>query len=218
MTGDLDGRRAIMDEAAGRETTVRNSAQPESYTGIAKFFHWAMAVIWIAAWCMGMIAVYLRDAFNPHHGMTIAHKAVGSTILFLVVLRIAWRLTHPAPERPDLMSPLARKVAGMAHIALYAVALIALPLSGWLWSSVADKPIMLLWLYQLPPLTAPNPAAYETAKLVHLLCAWSMGALVAGHILAALKHHFIDRDGILAGMLPGSASRGPAASFRMDID
>lgn len=208
MIGD-SAEPAILDTEATAGSATSQSVQPAHYTGIAKLLHWAMAAIWIAAWCMGMIAVYLREALNPHHGMTAAHKAIGSTLLFLIVLRVAWRLAHPAPGLPDRMTPFMRKAAHLGHIALYAVALIALPISGWIWSSVADKPIMVLWLFQLPPLTAPNPAAYDAAKTLHVLCAWSMGALVAGHILIALKHHLVDRDGVLEGMLPCRASRVP---------
>lgn len=177
--------------------TIANDYHP-----VAKLLHWTMAAIWIAAWCLGVMAVHLRDLINADHGVTIAHKAIASTILFLVVLRVAWRLTHPAPKLPDSMSPLLQRAAHVGHFGLYAVALIALPVSGWLMSSVADKPIMVLWLLHLPPLVGPAKDWIETARLVHVTLAWSMGALVLGHILIALKHHYIDRDRILAAMLP----------------
>lgn len=176
------------------------------YNPVSKLLHWSMAAIWIAAWGLGVMAVYLRDLINTDHGVTIAHKAIATTILFLVVLRVAWRLTHPAPKLPDTMSPLLQRAAHVGHLVLYAVALIALPVSGWLWSSVADKPIMVLWVFHLPPLVAPAKPWYDTAKLVHVTLAWTMGAAVLGHILIALKHHFIERDGILAGMLPTRAA------------
>lgn len=91
--------------------------------------------------------------------------------------------------------------------ALFAVALIALPLSGWMWSSVADKPIMMLGLVQLPPLVAPAPEYYGLAKLVHQWLSWTFGLVVLGHAAAALKHHFVDRDGVMASMLPGFMQR-----------
>lgn len=182
-----------------------------AYTPTAKALHWLMAAIWIAAWILGFCAVYLRDSLNPHHGLTITHKALASTLLFLIVLRVAWRLTHPAPALPDTMSPGMQRLAGFGHLALYAVALLALPVSGWLWSSVAGKPIMVPGLFTLPPLTAPAKEWYDSAKLLHVTLAWAMGAMVLGHVLVALKHHFVDRDGILRGMLPASRSTGRRA-------
>jgi cytochrome b561 len=82
------------------------------------------------------------------------------------------------------------------------VALIALPLSGWMWSSVADKPIMLLGLFHLPPLVGPAPEYYDLAKLVHQWLSGSVGLVVLGHAVAAVKHHVVDKDGVLASMLP----------------
>lgn len=75
----------------------------------------------------------------------------------------------------------------------------ALPLSGWCWSSVADKPILVAGLFNLSPLVAPNPDLYDLAKLVHSWTAWFCGALIGGHVLVALKHHFVDKDDILKG-------------------
>ncbi|MBV6287674.1 cytochrome b [Pseudomonas aegrilactucae] len=103
------------------------------------------------------------------------------------------------------MAKSSRTAAG--HLLLYALALTALPISGWVWSSVADKPIMVLSFFQLPPLTAPQPDAYDIAKWVHVTFAWSSVVLVLGHIAMALKHHWIDKDGVLTSMLPGSKAR-----------
>ncbi|GJD80053.1 cytochrome b561 [Methylobacterium gregans] len=184
----------------------------QSYTPTAKALHWLMAAIWIAAWFLGAAAVYMREAWNPHHGLTITHKALASTLLFLIVARVAWRLTHPVPVLPGTMSPLMKRAAGLGHLALYAAALLALPLSGWIWSSVAGKPILVLGLFQLPPLTAPAREWYDLAKLAHVTLAWGTGALVLGHVLIALKHHFLDKDGILRGMLPDRRSAAPLAA------
>lgn len=74
-------------------------------------------------------------------------------------------------------------------LALYAVALHALPVPGWVWSSLADKPIMVLGMLKLPPLMAPDPHAYATVKMVHFSFAWLSILLVLGHIAAALTHH-----------------------------
>lgn len=181
---------------------MTTSASRTDYDPIAKTLHWGMAAIWITVWCLGILAVYWRDTLNPDHGLTIAHKALAISLVGLIVVRIGWRLTHKPPPLAANMSPLMQRAAHAGHIALYAVALLALPLSGWVWSSVADKPIMLLWLVDVPPLLDPAPAYYDLAKWVHVTIAWAAGLLVAGHALIALKHHFIDRDHTLRSMLP----------------
>lgn len=75
-------------------------ARPGNYTATAKWLHWGMALIWIAAWFIGILATRWRDELNPGHGLTILHKAIASTLLFLIVIRVAWRLTHPTPRCP----------------------------------------------------------------------------------------------------------------------
>lgn len=175
----------------------------KGYTPTAMLLHWGSAGIWLVAWCIGFVATHWRDEFNANHSLTFLHKALASTLIFLVVLRLFWRATHPAPALPDSMSTRMKQGAFVGHVLLYGVALIFLPLSGWYWSSVADKPIMLLGLTQLPALVAPDEDQYALAKVIHTYTAWFCGALVFGHVAAALKHHFVDRDEVLAGMLPG---------------
>jgi Cytochrome B561 len=101
------------------------------------------------------------------------------------------------------MSPLMKRGAFAGHLLLYCIALVGLPMSGWYWSSVADKPIMVAGLFLLPTLVEPDQSLYDLAKSIHTYTAWLCGALVGGHVVFALKHHFIDKDRVLAGMLPG---------------
>lgn len=180
----------------------RPLADNRHYTATAKWLHWSMAALWLAAWVLGVLAVYWRDTLNPHHGLTYWHKALASALLFLIVIRLVWRWTHSVPSLPDAMSARMQLLAHWGHRLLYAVALIALPVSGWAWSSVADKPIMVLGLFSLPHILPTWPEAYDVVKWIHICLAWFCGALVGGHILVALKHHWRDRDGVLESMLP----------------
>ncbi|MFF7709608.1 cytochrome b/b6 domain-containing protein [Pseudomonas sp. NPDC007930] len=171
------------------------------YTATAKWLHWGMAAIWLGAWLLGFSAVHWQ-AINQDHLITLTHKAIASTVLVLVIVRVAWRLTHPAPPLPASISPLMQRAAHAGHLLLYAVALIALPLSGWAWSSSGNHDVLMLGLIKLPPLVAPNPTVQHLVGVFHTYVAWLCGAMVGGHALVALKHHFIDRDGVLSGMLP----------------
>lgn len=180
--------------------------RPSRYTRTAQWLHWSMAALWISSWILGLLATHWRETLNPHHGLTILHKALASSLLILIGVRLLWRWTHPAPALPSHMSPLMQRAAHMGHLLLYGIALLALPISGWFWSSVADKPILILGLVPLPPLVAPDPSLYALAKAIHLWTAWLCGALVAGHVLVALKHHLIDKDDVLRSMLPAKNS------------
>jgi len=182
---------------------MQTAPRTTTYDAVARLLHWSIALLWTGIFAIGILAVYWRDALNPHHGLTIAHKALASAMLALIAFRVVWRLTHRPPPMATTMSLLMQKAAHAGHVALYAIALVSLPLSGWMWSSVADKPIMVLWLVKLPSLVAPAPAYYDVAKWVHVGIAWTAGMLVVGHVLMALKHHFIDRDDTLRSMLPG---------------
>jgi cytochrome b561 len=171
-----------------------------SYTPVAKFFHWGMALLWIAAWALGFTAAHGGKALNPDFILTFLHKAVASTIVFLTVLRLFWRVGHRPPVLPGTMSPLMQAFAHFGHLLLYVVALIALPMSGWFLSSVAGKPILMAGFINLPLLTDPDKSLVATARLVHNYTAWFCGLLVLGHIIVAIKHHVIDRDDILLRM------------------
>ena len=172
------------------------------YNVSARFLHWLTAAIWLFVWFAGMLAVYARDWINPAHGLTIAHKALAITLIILVPLRILWRLRNAPPALPDSFSPQMESAARLGHLAIYLIALVLLPLSGWLWSSVADKPVMFLWLVQVPPLTAPHLELYDLAKWVHTGLAWLSGVLIGGHILMAFKHKWLDHDGVFETMWP----------------
>ncbi len=90
------------------------------------------------------------------------------------MIRLFWRYTHPAPQLPDSMSPLMKTLAHLGHLGLYFM-LIAIPITGCLFSWSVGKP-------------------------VHTYLSWFAGAMVVGHMLAALKHHFIDKDDVLRSM------------------
>ena len=136
------------------------------------------------------------------------HKSLGVTVLMLVALRIIWRLCEPTPDALG-KHRIERLVAKLGHLALYGV-MIAMPLTGWMMSSAANFPVSVFGLFTLPNLVAPDQGLFETLRTAHWAISWVIVALVVGHVAAALKHHFIDRDATLRRMLPGSGS-GPSS-------
>lgn len=174
-----------------------------NYTRTAQYLHWIMAIIFITVWALGFytgnfLSTAVDGSFKGQ--VTTLHKSLATTLLFLIVVRIFWRYTHPVPELPSTMSATTKKIAHGAHLVLYFI-LIALPITGCLLSWTAGRPIPVLYLFNLPPLLNKNPELLKFFKPTHIYFSWIAGGLVIIHILAALKHHFIDKDNVLKSMI-----------------
>ena len=174
----------------------------QSYTPIAKLLHWLIAIMWIAVWIIGVICVY-----GNYWGIFPWHKGIATAMLGLVIIRILWRLTHKPPALPDTMSNHAKQMAKLGHIVLYFFALLAMPISGWFLSSFAGRPVFFAGIYELPPLALPNEQYAQIVSDIHVYLAWFCGILVLGHLLIALKHHFIDKDNVLMSMAPDHSKK-----------
>ena len=181
------------------------SNQEPRYTTVAIALHWVLALAILTAFGVG---VYLDDLpFSPSKLKLINwHKWAGVTILALSVLRLAWRLTHRPPAPPvqvSLSMPGWQMLAYHAtHHLMYALFFIV-PLAGWAYSSAKGFPIVWFGVLPLPDLVGKDEALAALLKEVHALAAFALMGLVALHVAAALKHHLIDRDGLLDRMRPG---------------
>jgi len=175
------------------------------YSPPAIALHWFTAACVLGAAGLGLYMVDLQ--FSPAKLKTYSwHKWVGITIFLLTALRLAWRRMRPAPPPVPESARWQQRLAAAMHAALY-VLLFAIPLSGWLMSSALGVPVVYLGLVPLPDLISKSEALGEQFKLLH----WTLNCLlfagVSVHVLAALKHHFVDRDGVLARMLPFLSQR-----------
>jgi cytochrome b561 len=166
----------------------------------------AIALHWLLALALlGMLGLGAYMAGLPLSPARLKlynwHKWAGICILVLSALRLLWRLAHRPPA--DLPMPAWQSRAAHAtHWALYAL-FFAVPLAGWAYSSAAGFPVVLFGLWQLPDFVSANRGLAEAIKPLHGTLAWALATLAALHVLAALKHHFVDRDGLLQRMRPG---------------
>jgi cytochrome b561 len=165
--------------------------------------HWLVAILIAAGFGLGTFMVDLP--FSPTKLKYFSwHKWIGVTVFLLAVIRVVWRIIHPPP--PDPPGPAwQHRAAQITHWALYAL-IVAIPISGWIYSSSTGFQTVYLGLLPLPDLIAKDPTLKAPLKLVHLSLNYAMAGLVALHVAAALKHHFIDRDSILRRMLPGRST------------
>ena len=130
------------------------------------------------------------------------HKALGITILVLTLVRIAWRLSHPKIPPPAGMPVWQKQAARVSHLLFYGL-LIGLPLGGWAASSAGGRVVEWFGLFPLPMLPVPlDRDLAGTFMDAHELGVKVLYVLLAIHVLAALKHHFVDRDGVLRRMVP----------------
>lgn len=171
-----------------------------AYTSVAKWLHWLMALVIVAAWGIGYYAHEFMPKGPERTGMFGVHKAIGTAVLLLIVLRMAWRATHPAPSQG--LAPWLHNVSRAAHGVLYFL-MLAMPITGWLMTSAKGRDVHFLGLWQLPALLEKNADLARLFEDAHKLMAWVILSLVLAHVLAALHHHFIRRDGVLRSMLPG---------------
>jgi cytochrome b561 len=130
----------------------------------------------------------------------ILHNSFGILILILIVLRLAWRLTHPvAPE--SSLPPWQRLSSEAVHWLLYALVL-ATTLTGWLFASFRGWSVSFFYLFPLPMLASDNAAAGKAIDGLHQAMEWVLLVLVGLHVLVALVHMFIYRDRVMERMLP----------------
>ncbi|HEX3139692.1 MAG TPA: cytochrome b [Rhizobacter sp.] len=167
------------------------------YSRTAMLLHWVLALAIVGSFCVGFYMSGLP--FSPQRlKLYNWHKWAGVTILALSAVRLLWRLTHQPPA--DLPMPAWQRLAAHGtHYLLY-VLFFAVPLVGWAYSSAAGFPIVWFGVLPLPDFVPANKALAEAIKPWHGYLAYAMAALVLMHVAAALKHQFIDRDGLLSRM------------------
>lgn len=177
------------------------------YTRTAMLLHWVLAVGLLGLLVFGWYMVGLP--FSPSKLKFYNwHKWAGVTILVLSALRLLWRLTHRPPALPARMTATMPRWQHMAHHGVHHllyVLFFAVPLLGWAYSSAAGFPIVWFGIWPLPDFVAPSPELAEAIKPLHMIAAYTLAALIALHIAAALKHQLIDHDGLLRRMWPGRA-------------
>ena len=179
---------------------MSDETNAQHYTRSAILLHWLTAALIAVSVCIGLYMVELK--LSPLKLKLYSwHKWVGVTIFLIAAARLMWRAWHPAPAPPVNSPPWQRAAAAINHWALYAL-LICIPISGWLMSSAFGVPVKYFGVIPLPDLVEKNKELAEGLKLLHEVLVYTMLALVAMHVAAAVKHHVVDRDDVLHRMLP----------------
>jgi cytochrome b561 len=188
-------------------TRPENMTENEAarYGSAAIALHWLTAVLIVANLALGLSMVPLP--ITPRKLQWYAwHKWIGITVFLLTCMRLAWRSAQPAPP-PVAMPEWQRRAAVATHFALFAL-LLAIPVSGWLYSSATGVQVVYLGLVPLPDLVPNDKALAAVLRATHLTLNFTLFVLVIVHSAAALKHHFVDHDPALMRMLPRTRPKG----------
>jgi cytochrome b561 len=181
-------------------------AEPR-YGLVAMALHWLLALTIVGTFSVGL---YMHDL--PFSVTRVKlfnwHKWAGITILVLSALRLLWRLSHRPPPLPaPLLAAMPRWQQGAHHGTHRAMYLLffAVPLFGWAYSSAVGLQIVWFGVLPLPDLMSlDKELGNGVLKPLHRASAFLLGGLVVLHVAAALKHQFVDRDGLLSRMWPGT--------------
>jgi len=190
-----------------------SSSDPQRYTTTAAALHWLVAalvlVMILLGWSMQAIP---KIPVGPRVNAYNLHKSIGLSIMLLMVLRTAWRATHPAPPLPPMPRWQAR-TARTVHVLLY-VCLFLQPLTGYLGSAFSGYPVKIFG-FVLPAWAPESEAAKDALSVVHLINSLVLVSVLALHVAGALKHALIDHDRLLRRMWPwGMRGQEPIVEVR----
>lgn len=181
------------------------------YTAVAIGLHWILAALLIGMVFFGWYMEDLRDglfagtvSLDEVQQAYNLHKTTGIAILILSLARLGWRFTHKTPGMPEGMKAWEKLAAHSVHWAFY-VLMIGMPIMGWITASASELPSFLFNNPDLPLPRLPvpqNEELHEVTASIHGAGGWPILILFALHVGAALKHQFIDRDGLIGRMIP----------------
>jgi cytochrome b561 len=169
------------------------------YGTTAKHFRWTIVALLLVQFPVGWLMPGIHRGMTPGSAMTF-HVSMGIVILMLIVMRFAWRLTHPVS--PENSLPAWQRITSEGvHWLLYALVL-ATTLSGWLSASMRGWSITFFFIFRLPRLTAPDSPISLAISRWHATAEWVLLVVVGLHVTAALAHAFVFKDWVMQKMLP----------------
>jgi cytochrome b561 len=171
------------------------------YSAGARLFHWLVVLLLVVQIPAGIAMIAPGLEQTTIDALFILHKGLGVVLLIVVLLRVLWRLTHPAPPMPESIPALERRIASATHTFLYLL-LLVVAVSGYVHVIGGGYPIEWLDRMGVPPLLPRMPEVAAWASLVHRFGSILLVAVVAVHVAEVMRHHLVVRDGVLSRMWP----------------
>jgi len=172
----------------------------EKFSFTTRLLHWTITLILLI---QIPLAWYMIDLpLGPDKFAKYAlHKSFGTVLFTLAVARLVWAIIGSRPQLPPNTKRYEKNLAKATQGLLYLLVII-MPVSGWVMSSAANVPVTVFGVIALPNLVEPNEQLMEIMQNVHEMQSIALLSLVTFHVVAGLKHHFLDRDNVLYSMLP----------------
>ena len=177
---------------------LKNTAT--AYGGVTLALHWLVALAVIGMFALGLWISELEYYDAWYQRGPALHKSIGILLFIIMAFRLVWRWLNPLPHPLPNHAPWERRLASIAHRLLYLL-LFATMLAGYLISTADGRPIEVFGLFSVPATLSGIENQEDIAGEIHEVLAYTLIGLSVLHALAALKHHFIDRDRTLKRML-----------------
>jgi cytochrome b561 len=181
------------------------------YGWVSVGIHWLMAMVVIGMFALG---IWMRQLsyYDPWYqdGPTI-HKSIGVLLFILLLARIGWRSINIRPKDDPVLKKWERTTAHLTHFAMYGLMLMLMT-AGYLISTADGRQIEVFNFFSVPATLHGIENQEDIAGEIHEVLAWALILLAGVHALAALKHHFINRDSTLLKMLGRDANNTIANS------
>lgn len=178
----------------------------QTYRTPARWLHWSMAVLILLMIPAGLLMVQEGISRPLQNSLFLFHKNVGTLLILLIVVRLAYRWRNPPPPEPEHLPAFQARIASITHVLLYAL-LIIVPLAGYIRVRAGGFPIETLDALGVPALVPRSDELAGLAKNIHFYGGRAIAVLVAMHVGAALFHGIIKRDGIFSRMWPTSTAK-----------
>lgn len=171
----------------------------KSYNLVSKTLHWILALAIIFLLFLGF---FMHSASGSTKiNLINIHKSIGISIIILTIIRVIWRLFNTPPKLPKSIKKWEKNTAKIFQLGLYLLSFI-MPISGWIMSTASNHIPKFWWWFKLPfPYAKTNYKLAGFTHDIHSITAWVFIGFISIHVLAALKHHFVNKNNILKSML-----------------
>jgi len=174
--------------------------------------HWLIGLALLGQIAFGFLLDELAPRGAPGRPVVMnLHKSLGIVLGLAILARLIWRLRHRPPAWPESLPHWQQRGARVGHWALYGC-MVVMPLSGYIASNFNKYGIQFFG-HTWPAWGVTTPSVYAFFNSVHVVTAWLFCILIAGHIAAALKHAWVDHDGVFSRMWPQAAHRSSHPSL-----
>ncbi|WP_372398243.1 cytochrome b [Azospirillum sp. HJ39] len=172
-----------------------------TYSPAQKALHWLIALLIVGVYLLSFGEEFYERGHPMRATIWWLHISFGLLLLGLVLARLGLRLARGVPDLPSSMTPVERGASHAVHLGLYAL-MLAIPLVGVGLTWLRGDTLSFFGLFTIPSPVEADRTLGRSVKDIHELGANLILALAALHAAAALWHHLIRRDGVLARMLP----------------